>query len=55
MVEETPGGGWDRGEGGHGGGLIEAVGRQGRFEKLGRWGLIDVMPCAGDLDEGRNY
>ena len=34
MVEETPGGGWDRGVG-------------------GRWCLVDVMPCGGELDEGR--
>ena len=36
-------------------GFKETVGRQGRFEKLERWGLVDVMPCAGELDEGRKY
>ena len=35
------------------GGLKETVGRQGRFEKLERWGLVDVMPFSGELDEGR--
>ena len=34
-------------------GFKEIVGREGRLEKLERWGLVDVMPSAGDLDEGR--
>ena len=34
-------------------GLKDTVGRQGRLEKLERWGLVDVMPGAGELDEGR--
>ena len=34
-------------------GFKETVGRQGRLEKLERWCLVDVMPCGGELDEGR--
>ena len=26
---------------------------RGRLEKLDKWGLVDVMPGAGELDEGR--
>ena len=34
-------------------GFKETVGRQGRLEKFERWCLVDVMPCGGELDEGR--
>ena len=34
-------------------GFKETVGRQGRLEKFERWGLVDVMPGAVELDEGR--
>ena len=29
---------------------MEIVGREGRLEK---WDLVDVMPSAGELNEGR--
>ena len=34
-------------------GLNEIVGREGRLEKFKRWGLVDVMAGAVELDEGR--
>ena len=49
--EETPGGGWDRGVGGHGGRLEEESWQAGEIGEVRE--IVDVMQCVGELDDGR--
>ena len=50
MVEETPGGGWDGGVAGHGGGLEGDSWQAGEVGEVRE--MVDVMPYVGEQDEG---
>ena len=49
-LEETPGGGWDGGVAGHGGGLEGDSWQAGEVGEVRE--MVDVMPYVGEQDEG---